>query len=225
MDRPRIAILGRLTSSASALRYKGLVSSRALMESIWRAGGEPLTLLPTIDGAWKVRLKGIDGVLLPGGGDINPARYGRHAHESNYDVDDLQDAQDLSLAEFALGAGIPTLAICRGLHVVNVIRGGTLIQDLPVNHRNLIHKVNVSSKHRLGFVDEVITASCYHHQGIDQVGEGLEVIGRADDGTIEAVAIRANGWAVGVQWHPEDSAQTDPNQAGLFSQFVHEAQT
>lgn len=224
MDRPRIAILGRFTSSASALRYKGLVSSRTLMESIWIAGGEPLTLLPTSDEAWKDRLKGFDGVLLPGGGDINPARYGQQAHESNYDVDDLQDAQDLSLAEFALDAGIPTLAICRGLHVVNVVRGGTLIQDLPASHRHLIHKVKVSTAASLGFVDEVITASCYHHQGIERLGEGLEVIGRAEDGTIEAVAIRANGWAVGVQWHPEDTSMTDPNQSGLFAQFVREAQ-
>ena len=95
MARPRIAVLGRFTQSASALRYRGLVSSRALLDVVWAAGGDPVTLLPGADDEaldWGSRLAGIGGVLLPGGGDVHPRRYGGDEdHEAVYDVDPVQD--------------------------------------------------------------------------------------------------------------------------------------
>ena len=221
--RPRIALIGRFTNSASALRYAGVVSSRALLESLWDAGADPVTLLPAAGSDWKQRLDGFQGVLLAGGGDINPARYGQEPDASVYDVDDLQDDADFELTEYVLSQGIPTLAVCRGLHVVNVVRGGTLIQDMPVNHRHVVQEVKVSDYESFGFTSELVGTSCYHHQAIDKIGSGLEVLGRGPDGTIEAVGIESTGWARGVQWHPEDTAKSDVNQRGLFARLVKEA--
>ncbi len=228
MTRPRIAILGRFTESASALRYRGLVSPRALLEAVWAAGGDPVTLLPgdspdALD--WTQRLAGFDGVLLAGGGDIDPARYGGDAeHESVYDVDRVQDEADLSLAEYCLTRGVPTLAVCRGLHVVNVLRGGTLIVDMPVHHRHVVQDVALGEgSDRLGIDDSQVTISCYHHQAVDRLGEGLQVVARAEDGTVEALLVDSPGWAVAVQWHPEDTWATDPRQVALLSRLVDEA--
>ena len=221
--RPRIALIGRFTNTASALRYGGVVSSRALLESLWDAGADPVTLLPAAESDWKQRLQGYQGVLLAGGGDINPARYGQEPDPSVYDVDDLQDDSDFGMTEYVLQQGIPTLAVCRGLHVVNVVRGGTLIQDMPENHRHVVQEVKVSDYESFGFTSELVATSCYHHQAIDKIGSGLEVLGRGPDGTIEAVGIESTGWARGVQWHPEDTARSDANQSGLFARLVKEA--
>lgn len=221
--RPRIALIGRFTNSASALRYAGVVSSRALLESLWNAGAEPVTLMAAPDSNWEQRLRDYQGVLLAGGGDINPARYGQTPDESVYDVDDLQDDSDFGMTEYVLQQGIPTLAVCRGLHVVNVVRGGTLIQDMPANHRHVVQEVKVSDYESFGFTSELVGTSCYHHQAIDKIGAGLEVLGRGPDGTIEAVGIESSGWARGVQWHPEDTAKSDVNQHGLFVRLVKEA--
>jgi putative glutamine amidotransferase len=200
-----------------------VVSSRALLESLWDAGADPVTLLPAAESDWKQRLQGYQGVLLAGGGDINPARYGQEPDASVYDVDDLQDDSDFGMTKYVLQQGIPTLAVCRGLHVVNVVRGGTLIQDMPENHRHVVQEVKVSDYESFGFTSELVATSCYHHQAIDKIGSGLEVLGRGPDGTIEAVGIESTGWARGVQWHPEDTAKSDSNQHGLFSRLVKEA--
>jgi len=221
--RPRIALIGRFTNSASALRYGGVVSSRALLESLWDAGADPITLLAAAESDWKQRLQGYQGVLLAGGGDINPARYGQEPDASVYDVDDLQDDSDFEMTKYVLQQGIPTLAVCRGLHVVNVVRGGTLIQDMPENHRHVVQEVKVSDYESFGFTSELVATSCYHHQAIDKIGSGLEVLGRGPDGTIEAVGIESTGWARGVQWHPEDTAKSDSSQHGLFVRLVKEA--
>jgi putative glutamine amidotransferase len=226
MARPKIAIPGRFTESASALRYRGLVSSRALVESVWRAGGDPVTLLPAADGLdWAERLRGFDGVLLPGGGDVHPSRYGAPAdHEALYDMDEVQDETDFTLARHCLEHGVPMLAVCRGLHVVNALLGGTLVIDMPVNHRHHVHPVALTDPDdRLGIGSKTVTASCYHHQAVEVLANGLTVLGRADDDCIEAVSIDAPGWAVGVQWHPEDTEPTDPDQQALFRRFVREA--
>lgn len=226
--RPRIAILGRFTESASALRYRGLVSSRALLEAVWAAGGDPVTLLPgdspdALD--WGHRLAGFGGVLLAGGGDLDPRHYGGdHEHESVYDVDAVQDAADLSLAAYCLEQAVPTLAVCRGLHVVNVVRGGTLVVDMPENHRHVVQRVGLDAGAKpLGITADDVEISCYHHQAIDVLGEGMTVVARADDGTVEAAVIDAPAWAVGVQWHPEDTWASDASQLELLQRLVCES--
>jgi putative glutamine amidotransferase len=228
MTRPRIAVPGRFTESASALRYRGLVNSRMLLQAVWSAGGDPITLLPGQDADaldWPSRLDGIHGVLLPGGGDVIPTRYGGRADDpSLYDMDAVQDESDFTLAAYALAHGIPLLAVCRGLHVVNALRGGTLVVDMEVHHRHHVHVVPLDDPtDHLGIGASSVTASCYHHQAIDRVAESLTVLGRAADGCVEAVAIDAPGWAAGVQWHPEDTAHQDPMQLRLVQQLVARA--
>lgn len=228
MTRPRIAVLGRFTESASALRYRGVVSARALLEAVWAAGGDPVTLLPgdspqALD--WESRLAGFDGVLLAGGGDLDPCHYGGDSnHPSVYDVDAVQDAADLNLTAYCLENPIPTLAVCRGLHVVNVVRGGTLIVDMPVHHRHTVQEIELSADARpLGIHGGRVAISCYHHQAIDRLGDGMQVVARAADGTVEAVVVDAPAWMVGIQWHPEDTYADDPQQLELLGTFIRHA--
>jgi len=226
VTRPRVALVGRFAERTSATRHEAVVIARALLESLWAAGADPVTLLavPGPEGMdWATRLRGVDGVLLAGGGDINPRRYGAtDTHPEVYGVSDLQDEADLTLARFCLDSGIPTLAVCRGLQVVNVCRGGSLVQHMEDHHRHVRHEVVIDSG-PAGIAPGPVTASCYHHQCIDELGAGLRVVGRAEDGTIEAVAVDSPGWAFGVQWHPEDTAQDDARQLALFRALVDAA--
>jgi putative glutamine amidotransferase len=224
VSRPRIALVGRFAEHTSATRYAGVVSARALLESMWLAGADPVTLLAAADGMdWESRLAGFGGVLLAGGADVDPALYGEtEVHPEVYDVDALQDEADLSLAAYCFEHGVPTLAVCRGLHVVNVLRGGTLVQHMDDHHRHVVHDV-VIERGPAGIEAGPITASCYHHQCVERLGSGLEVVGRAEDGTVEAVTIDSAGWAFGVQWHPEDTAREDPRQLSVFRALVDAA--
>ena len=224
-SRPKIAILGRLHSVTPTIPISTLVTPRLLAESIWNAGGEPITLLPTQDTDWATRLAGYQGVLLPGGADINPALYGQEiSSDEVYGVDDLQDSADLSLARWALRAGVPFLAICRGFQMVNVAMGGTLVQHMVPDHRSASEEIFIESDvERLGLTSNRLVSSCYHHQSLDRLGEGLRVIARAGLGHAEAFAIDNGAWAYAVQWHPEHTAATDAHQAEIFTKFVAEA--
>ncbi|MFM9693110.1 gamma-glutamyl-gamma-aminobutyrate hydrolase family protein [Streptomyces europaeiscabiei] len=230
MTRPLIAIPARFSATTSALRYAAEVNARALIEAVWRAGGEPASIHPA-DGDVAARLARFDGVLLPGGGDLAPYRYGAaDTHDSVYDVDEVQDAFDLEVARAALRSGIPLLAVCRGLQVVNVALGGTLEQDMggpEREHRHLVHPVALRRGTALERATgaQKVEASCYHHQRVDRLGEGLEVTARAADGTAEGLELRgASGWFTAVQWHPEDTAHEDPAQQALFDTLVRAAE-
>ena len=224
MARPRIAILGRLADGTTVTRSRGLVTARALAEAVWAAGGEPLTFLPTKSSDWNERMSGIDGVLLPGGGDIDPARYAPEVTTDEiYGVDELQDEVDFELARWALESGIPVLAICRGCQLVNVALGGTLVQHMEDDHRHKLHLVKVDVPAELGLSESVVESSCYHHQEIDKLGLGIEVIARSEEGVVEAIRIPAKGWAYGVQWHPEDNFASNRQQLEIFEKFVSEA--
>ncbi|MFI9782867.1 gamma-glutamyl-gamma-aminobutyrate hydrolase family protein [Kitasatospora sp. NPDC051984] len=234
--RPLIAIPARFAASTSALRYAAEVNARALIEAVWRAGGEPATLHPHAPGGIadpaevRERLERFDGLLLPGGGDLAPHRYGcADVHEAVYDVDDEQDAFDLELARAAIDLRLPVLAICRGLQVVNTALGGTLHQDMggpDHEHRHLRHPVALTPDTALLSTTgaDVVEASCYHHQHVDKPGEGLTVSARAADGTVEALELADHdGWLVAVQWHPEDTAHQDLIQQSIFDALVREA--
>ena len=225
MHRPRIALVGRFTEHSSAIRSLGVVSSRRLLESVWNAGGEPITSLPVPNPDWNMRLEGIQGVLLAGGGDINPKWYGEEPNtEELYGIDDLQDENDFSIAKYALENDIPVLAICRGFQIVNVLRGGSLIQHMAKDHRHFMHAIHIDRDvEGLGLSKPDLEASCYHHQAIKNLGQGLEVLAKAAEGNIEAFKIEAKAWAYGVQWHPEDNSTTNQQQHELFSRFVMEA--
>jgi len=235
-ERPTVVIPARFSESASALRYRADVTATKLAQAVYDAGGEPVTIHPVVphgsseaelDDLVRSRIRIADAVLLPGGGDLAPHWSGQTSHATQYDVDEPQDAFDLALARVAIEDRIPLLAICRGVQVVNVARGGDLVQDLAetlgADHRHLVHSIKIVGDSPLRELvdDEALTISCYHHQGIATLGKGLRATAYAEDGTIEAVALDAHeGWYVGVQWHPEDTAETDPVQARLFRRLV-----
>ncbi|MFF1709122.1 gamma-glutamyl-gamma-aminobutyrate hydrolase family protein [Streptomyces sp. NPDC058268] len=232
--RPLIALPQRYAASTSALRYEAVVTARALAEAVFRAGGEPFMMLPGPPDEAAARLARCDGLLLPGGGDVAPWRYedvggGGEVHDAVYDVDDAQDGFDLALAECALARGLPLLAVCRGLQVVNVALGGSLRQDMggpESQHRHVVHPVRVASgsvvARALGA--EKVEASCFHHQCVEALGRGLVATGWAADGTVEALELLDRvGWFASVQWHPEDTAGSDRAQQGLFGALVRAA--
>ena len=223
--RPRIAILGRFAENTSSTRRQALVSAQLLLDSIWNAGGEPLTILPTEDTNWSERLRGFSAVLMPGGGDIDPNLYGQTQNTDEiYGVNNLQDSADLSLTRWAVENKVPFLAICRGMQMVNVAFGGTLVQHMDQDHRHVVSDIKIDSDvSRLGLSLPIVTASCYHHQAIDQLGDGLRVIAKAEQGHVEALAIDNGAWAYALQWHPEDNAHEDLHQAEIFSEFVRQA--
>ncbi|MER7129826.1 gamma-glutamyl-gamma-aminobutyrate hydrolase family protein [Streptosporangium saharense] len=222
--RPLIAIPSRFAATTSALRYAAVVTARALADAVYRAGGEPFLMHPVDAERAAERLAVADGLLLPGGGDLAPQSYGETvAHEAVYDVDAEQDAFDLAAAGHALATGLPTLAICRGLQVVNVLRGGRLRQHMEADHRHMVHPVTVRQGSLLAGItgERLVTASCYHHQCASGLGEGLTAVAHAVDGTVEAAELpEAAGWFLGVQWHPEDTAANDPVNQSLFDALV-----
>lgn len=234
--RPVVVIPARFSASAAALRFRAEVAAAALVQAVHNAGAEPLVLHPEVpDGIGEAALDRLvrdriwmaEGILLPGGGDLAAHWAGQDAHASQYDVDDTQDAFDLALARIAIEDRIPLLAICRGTQVVNVARGGDLVQDLTetlgADHRHLVHEIEVVEDSPLRQVvpGDRMTISCYHHQGLGRLGERLRPSAYAADGTIEAVTLEGHqGWYLGVQWHPEDTAATDPQQARVFEAFV-----
>ncbi|WP_306319121.1 MULTISPECIES: gamma-glutamyl-gamma-aminobutyrate hydrolase family protein [unclassified Streptomyces] len=231
--RPLIAIPARFSATTSALRHAAEVNARALVEAVWRAGGEPATIHPHAPGGTAdpaevaARLTRFDALLLPGGGDLAPHRYGAsHAHEAVYDVDDEQDAFDLELARQALATRTPLLAVCRGLQVVNTALGGTLHQDMggpDREHRHVRHPVALAPGSAIARATEAekAEASCYHHQHVDRPGDGLHITARAADDTVEALELPTHdSLFLAVQWHPEDTAHEDPTQQRLFDALV-----
>lgn len=233
-SRPVIAIPARFSDEATALRHRAEVTARALCDAVYAAGGEPLVVHPhapdaTLDvDAVRARLWFADGILLPGGGDVAARWSGQQPHPTQYGVDEEQDAFDLAIAKVALADRIPLLAICRGNQIVNVALGGNLVQDMDDttgNHRNRVHEIEVDENSPLGeIVGTRTTISCFHHQCIDTLGEGLVPAAYSADGVIEAVTIRGHeGWYLGVQWHPEDTADSDPVQAAVFAELVQAA--
>ena len=201
------------------------MTARRLAEGVWAAGGEPLTFLAVQDSNWAERLDGINGVLMPGGADVDPRNYGQEPiSDELYGMDMMQDEVDISLIRHVLSVGLPMLAICRGLQITNVALGGTLTQHMEKPHLHHVAPVTVDSHAaELGLTDATVSASCYHHQAIDKLADGLTVIARAAEGHIEAVKIDSTGWAFGVQWHPEDNYDTERGQLEIFEQFVRAA--
>lgn len=232
--RPLIAVPSRFSQSASALRHRAEVGSRNLVSLVYAAGGEPLLVHPSAPGGAvddaevADRLAWADGILLPGGGDLASHWAGQPDHPSLYDVDVEQDAFDLSVARHALGAQVPLLAVCRGTQVVNVVRGGTLVQDMDeqpgelAHHRNHVHHISTVGGSRIaGIVGDSVEVSCYHHQCLAGLGDGLTVTARSEEGVIEAVELPSYaGWFLGIQWHPEDTWEADPKQLAVVRALV-----
>lgn len=206
----------------------------AYVDAVHRAGGIPL-LLPTVGDPLRL-LPLLNGVVLTGGGDVNPARYGAARHSMVYEVNDERDAFEWALLNAALKNDLPILAICRGIQLLNVVLGGDLIQHLgdepsvTVDHAGFPsppkpHSVRLTEGTKLANELDITAfeAASWHHQAIGRVGKGLKVVARTDDGVIEAVELPSHRWCIGVQWHPEHDAGTSPVHQRLFSRFVQAA--
>lgn len=226
--RPLIAVTGRRAAQVPILRFSATLAAEAICESVWAAGGEPVILHPpAADPLAEIphRLEVFDGVLLPGGADMEPGRYGAQPAQETTDTVAFQDDFDLAVTTALLDTDIPMLAICRGMQVLNVALGGTLHQHLPqIVHHNSIHGVQVAAGSRLhGIVGTTsIEVSSYHHQAIDRLGAGLIVTATSADGVIEAVEHRRAD-IVAVQWHPEDRHAVSPTDAALFADLIDRA--
>jgi putative glutamine amidotransferase len=178
-------------------------------------------------------LTSLDGLLLAGGSDINPKHYG-HSNKGSEQVDDARDELELKLLREALAADVPVFAICRGLQMLNVVRGGTLVQHLglPVHSRKpgdaengrhpAAHCVAVEAGTRLA---EIIGAGPHevnsrHHQAVERLGEGLVISARSEDGVVEGLEVLGAAFAVAVQWHPEDRILVSGDDRKLFEAFA-----
>jgi len=204
----------------------------AYVEALRRAGAVPV-LVPPGEGELATLLERLDALLLTGGGDVAPERYGGRAHPTIERVDRARDESELALVHAAVERGLPTLGICRGCQVVNVALGGSLVEHLPdevgerVPHRSApgqrsFHGVSIEPGSRLSEIvgQREPAPSSSHHQAIRRVGQGLTVTARAADGTIEAVELARHPFLVAVQWHPEHTAADDPAQQRLFDALV-----
>ncbi len=206
-------------------------------EAVTRAGGRPV-LLPPLGGWTAAEVADLDGLILTGGSDVDPARYGEQPHPRTAPPHPRRDAAEIELIASARSAGVPILGICRGLQVLNVAFGGSLHQHLPdvVGHARhqvspaVFHDTTVSIAPDSDLADVLgdrADVRCYHHQAVARVGIGLRVVATAPDGVVEAIeavpdssAESVAGWVLAVQWHPEENL----NDLRLFGALVGAAQ-
>ncbi len=197
------------------------------------AGGFPLQLLGRSDLPLDAVLPHLDGIVLPGGGDVAPELYGAEPDTATGGVDIERDRAEIALFGAATAAGLPVLAVCRGIQLVNVARGGTLVQHLPAvtssphldleRRRELVHAVHIDPESELGNIlgADDLGVNTLHHQAVHRVGNGLRVVAWAEDGTIEGLEDR-EGRVVAVQWHPEQLPD-EARQMRLFAWLIEQA--
>jgi len=198
------------------------------VDAVERAGGRPVLIPPSEDGVDET-LAALDGIVFSGGADVDPSLYGAEAHPETDSPQARRDAGEMALLRAALERDLPTLAICRGFQLLNVARGGDLIQHLPEQVGLSVHKsipgefaehpVEVKAETRLaGIVGERSEVTSHHHQAIGRIGDGLVECAWAEDGTLEGIEDPSLRFAVGVQWHPEATEDQ-----ALFDALVDEA--
>ena len=229
---PRILLPGKLTSGATGVRGDSYSNGLLYATAIARAGGITMTVPPLAESVEHVArlVASVDGVLIQGGGDVAPERYGDSRRSNTvYGVVDEHDDLEISLVREVVRQDKPLLAICRGLQVLNVALGGTLHQDLGdvladrESHWNTYHEISITPGTRLATAMGTVSperSHSYHHQAVKNVAAELDVVAKAPDGVIEAVEHRTCNWVLGVQWHPEDDAGAVPHQQSLFDALV-----
>ena len=241
--QPLIAVTARTTQAGRPWRQPGAGTPQPYLDAIDRAGAMAALAAPrSLDAAAAVQyLSRFDGLLLTGGPDVDPHRYGAEPHPRTDPSNPLTDSFEETLLHAARDLGRPVLCICRGMQLLNVALGGTLHQHLPKTptanestprsdhgqpgvapgiNTVAVAKGSLLSR-ALGGKTET-TTRCYHHQGVDRVGEGLKVTARSGDGLVEGLELTdsSGAWLVAVQWHPEDSAAEDRDQQAIFDAFV-----
>ena len=207
------------------------------LESVRRAGGVPFLIAPD-ETEFDEILPRLSGLVLTGGGDMNPELYQGDSHETIYMIDDERDQGETEIFNRFHETGLPILGICRGMQIINVAWGGSLIAHLPDHFGESIlhrapprvptpHQVKLDPDSRLSQMMEVSEAeiSSWHHQALDCVAEGLKVVAHSQDGVIEAVECHQHPWLYAIQWHPELTSANDPAQQRLFDHLVRASQT
>lgn len=204
-------------------KHEAVLLPRTYTDSVFAAGGLPVLLPPRDDAAAIVDR--LDAVVLAGGPDVDPGRYGAEPDPHTGLPRTERDGAELAVLARALELGKPVLAVCRGMQVLNVGLGGTLVQHVPdiVGHTGHNPQPGVFGHTEITFdtgsliggaLGAGVTGRCHHHQAIARLADGLTITGRAQDGTIEAVELAGHPFVVGVQWHPE---QDDPR---IFAALV-----
>jgi len=207
------------------------------VEAIRRGGGEPHVIEPATGVPARV-LDTIDGLLLTGGADVDPARYGEARHPSGEDAEAGRDEFEIALARLAVERDVPVLGLCRGVQVLNVAFGGSLVQDIPTQTPGALahavadtpitcaHEVWVSKGSRLWQAlqerlneGDACEVNSRHHQAVGRVAEGFEASATAPDGLVEAIERPELRFCIGVQWHPENFWRTGEFRC-LFEAFV-----
>ena len=225
---PLILIVGRIANEAAPVRGEAFAAGQRYCRSVQRSGGLPVIVPPIGEMADQLDqlVARADGLVLHGGGDIDPRRYGQTpTAEQIYGIVPDHDEIELGIAAAAVEAGVPVLAICRGMQVLNVALGGTLVQDIGSEdhwhgYRDVALAPDSQLAHELG-VHTVTHCHCVHHQALDRIADPLRAVGHdATDGVIHAVELAEPGWVFGVQWHPEDTALHDSGQQRLFDGLV-----
>ena len=226
--------------TATARMVEGVERVRlnsAYVRALESAGLVPIVVPPLATAGAAVRvLDAVAGLVLSGGEDVDPARYGATPHPELGQINCARDETELALLARARELGMPTLAICRGIQVVNVGLGGSLVQDLPSERQDVaahdvdderdarVHSVRVDPASRLATILGVqsLGVNSIHHQAVDRLGDAMRVSARADDGTIEGVeSDDPTWWMVAVQWHPEELTTTpEPWDRRLFEAFA-----
>ena len=212
----------------------------AYIRAVQSAGGVPLLLTPHFTPEVQAALwQRLDGLILTGGGDIEPSRFGESRHPAVDDVSPARDELEIGLTHRALSDDVPLFAICRGIQVLNVALGGTLVQDIPSEWPNALpHSQKVprhESTHPVKVMGEgtqlgrvlgslEVDVNSMHHQAIKQLGEGLREVAWAPDGIVEGVEMPGDArFVLGVQWHPEELVAHDQAARNLFTAVVDAA--
>jgi putative glutamine amidotransferase len=232
MNAARHPVIG-ITTYLTSARFGVWEQDAALIpvdyvRAVEAAGGRALLVPPSMDGIDET-LDAVDGLLFSGGSDLDPELYGQEAHEQTNDVVPERDRAEIALLRAALERDMPVLAVCRGSQVLNIARGGDLVQHLPdvVGDEKHKHTPGVFSDHDVDLVagtraQEILgdhaPVKSHHHQGYGRLGEGLREAARADDGTVEALEDPSRRFAIGVLWHPEAGEDF-----ALFKALVKEA--
>ena len=236
-------LIGVTTGREKSQRFFGLslfIMNQTYVRTLENLGALPVMIpLNMSEATLYATFQRLDGLFLPGGEDIDPSNYGEDRHPLLGATDRERDRTELLLTRWALQEGMPVLGVCRGVQVINVACGGTLVQDLHSERADLAkhdyfppsferyrisHSISIEAdSHLAQAMGQVHEVNSMHHQGIDQVGFGLRVVARAEDGLPEALEAPALPFVVGVQWHPEELSKTDQMSANLFYNFVHAA--